>query len=359
MLRWKFLRDFEAGRYLDLMLAAAVTAVLLIRFSLALTGYPKLGGSYLHVAHVLWGGLLMLVAMVMLLSSLGRGMHSLAAVIGGAGFGTFIDEVGKFITHDNDYFYQPAVSIIYAIFGLLYLGLRSFHRERAGSQAEHLANALEFVTELAVGNLDRGERDRAQRHLRLAAEEFPFARDISAILTRAQVTPPRRPGWFARLSRALVAGYDRLAAAGWFGRGLVAFFLIQLLLKLLRLTALAHLLPAQGQNFLAIPLFSTLPVSTQEYTLVHWMQLASSLLAGIYIALGFFYVFRHRVRALRMFLRATQVTIFLSQVFVFYHVEWWGLGELAFNLLLLVALRFAIDHENDPAIRPGPAAERH
>ncbi len=341
----RFLRDFAAGRHLDLMLVSAVTAVLLIRFFLVVTGYPTLGGSGLHIAHVLWGGLLMLLALVILLSSLGRGLHALAAVIGGAGFGTFIDEVGKFITHDNDYFYEPAVSIIYAVFGLLYLGLRSIHRERAATGAEHLANALEDVTEMAVGDLDRGERDRALRHLDRAAAEFPFAGRLRAILLEADLVASREPDPIARLGARLVARYHRLAASRWFGRGLVAFFLIQLVLKLLRLTALAHLLPDERNRLLEVPLVSSLPVETETYSLVDWLQLGSSLLAGVFVALGFVYVFRDRLRALRMFQRATQVTIFLTMVFVFYRVEWWGLAELAFNLLLLAGLRFAIDHE--------------
>ena len=100
-------RDLRAGEYLDLVLVAAVSAVLLIRFFLALTGYPTVGGGTLHIAHMLWGGLLMLVALVLLLAFLGRFAHQLGALLGGFGFGTFIDELGKFITRDNDYFYRP------------------------------------------------------------------------------------------------------------------------------------------------------------------------------------------------------------------------------------------------------------
>ncbi len=95
-------RDVDAGDYLEAFFVAAVGTVLGIRAFLELAGYPQLGGGGLHVAHLLWGGLLMLVALVLLLGFVGKRAEWAAAVVGGAGFGAFVDELGKFITADND-----------------------------------------------------------------------------------------------------------------------------------------------------------------------------------------------------------------------------------------------------------------
>src|SRR5206468_1528896 len=63
----RYLRSFEAGGLLETFLTAAVAALLGIRFFLRLAGYPQLGGSHLHVAHMLWGGVLMAAAIILLL----------------------------------------------------------------------------------------------------------------------------------------------------------------------------------------------------------------------------------------------------------------------------------------------------
>ena len=51
-----------AEKYLLYTLLSFAASVALTRLFLELTGYPQLGSSELHIAHVLWGGLLLFVA---------------------------------------------------------------------------------------------------------------------------------------------------------------------------------------------------------------------------------------------------------------------------------------------------------
>ncbi|HLL49680.1 MAG TPA: hypothetical protein VK356_03340, partial [Thermomicrobiales bacterium] len=106
---------------LERFFVSAIVAVLLIRAWLGLTGYPQIGGDGLHIAHMLFGGIGMLIALLMSLAFLGQRSRHLAAIVGGAGFGAFIDELGKFITSDNNYFYQPAIALIYVVFVLIFV----------------------------------------------------------------------------------------------------------------------------------------------------------------------------------------------------------------------------------------------
>lgn len=86
----------------EIFLFVSIATVLVTRGLLAATGYPKIGTGELHIGHVLWGGLLLGVAV--LLIGMETQTRTWAASIAGIGFGLFIDELGKFLTKDVNYF---------------------------------------------------------------------------------------------------------------------------------------------------------------------------------------------------------------------------------------------------------------
>ena len=336
-MRLRWLQDLEVGAWTDLVLVSAVTAVLAIRAGLVLTGYPTVGGDALHVAHMLWGGLLMLIALLLLLAFLGRRVRPVAAVIGGLGFGTFIDEVGKFLTHDNDYFFQPAAAIIYAVLVLLYLSGRALQRRRTARDVDHLANALRDLEEAFVGDLDADERSRILENLDRSDPTHPLVRAIREHLDRVQLVPVARPHWTVRLRHGLLSAYQRLAASRWFARGLIVFFLGQLGLKLFYAGGLLWGVWHGTRR----PTFAVQGVA-------EWGLLTSSVLSGVLVALGVQTLLAgHRARALRRFQASVLVTLLLAQVFHFHLEQWSALTGLGLNLLLFFGLRYALDHERD------------
>ncbi|HET6667084.1 MAG TPA: hypothetical protein VFG98_07370, partial [Intrasporangium sp.] len=66
------IRDAEGADRFEAFLVSAVLSIALTRAFLVLTGYPQLGGDSLHFAHVLWGGMLMLVAQLLFMLFLSR-----------------------------------------------------------------------------------------------------------------------------------------------------------------------------------------------------------------------------------------------------------------------------------------------
>ncbi|QLQ35432.1 hypothetical protein [Micromonospora robiginosa] len=147
--------------------------ILVTRAFLHLTGYPQVGSGGLHIAHVLWGGLGMLVAHLMSMLFIGVGVRNAAAVVAGAGFGLFIDEVGKFLTADNNYFYEPVAAVIYAVFVATYAVVRLGVNRRPLSERERLVNAAHRTADGHAGSPAGGEwPTRIRERWRSALADF-------------------------------------------------------------------------------------------------------------------------------------------------------------------------------------------
>ena len=58
----------DAERYLLWMLLSFAGSVVLTRVYLQLTGFPQIGGGDLHIAHLLWGGLLLFISALLMLT---------------------------------------------------------------------------------------------------------------------------------------------------------------------------------------------------------------------------------------------------------------------------------------------------
>jgi hypothetical protein len=124
-----------AERYLLLTIVAFVVAVVGTRWYLEATGYPQFGGGELHIAHMLWGGLLLIIAALLPLIVAAGWALTISAILTGAGTGLFIDEVGKFITASNDYFYPLAAPLIYGLLLVLILVFVLVRRRPGGGPA--------------------------------------------------------------------------------------------------------------------------------------------------------------------------------------------------------------------------------
>ena len=159
----------SAGQYLLLTLFSFAASVTLIRLFLSLTNYPQIGGGSLHIAHVLWGGLLLYIAALLPLLFANREIYRIAAILAGTGVGLFIDEVGKFITQQNDYFFPIAAAIIYAFFLLTLLLLVNIRRNAHLSGRDELIKSLEVVRESLKSPLPPGEIVKLKAHLEIAA----------------------------------------------------------------------------------------------------------------------------------------------------------------------------------------------
>jgi hypothetical protein len=179
-----------AERYLLETLLAFAVSVGLTRAFLSLTGYPQIGGGGLHIAHVLWGGLLLFAAALLPLLWANRWVYDGTALLAGLGVGLFIDEVGKFITESNDYFFPAAAPIVYAFFLLTVMLYQRARKPRRRAVRDQLYHALDGFQEWLDHDLDRREHAALRNELTGIASQSEdpdgarLAGDLLAFLER-------------------------------------------------------------------------------------------------------------------------------------------------------------------------------
>jgi hypothetical protein len=350
-----------------------------------MTGYPQVGGGGLHIAHVLIGGVFMLVAMILLLAFLNRSPKYLAAMLGGFGFGAFIDELGKFITSDNNYFFQPTVGLIYITFILLYLAVHAINRRSWLSEEERLINVLEIAKEAVLKDLDMNEKQQAIDLLEESDPSDAVVKAMKELLHTVESKPVPRPDLYSRIKEQARRLYQMLVKRRWFAKAVIAFFLVQSFISLVVsihltvglengifwiVTALVMMGIYRTLNsgvskaraiFYALILavlglllgLSVLTLTLPPLSASEWMQIGFTILASGLAVAGIFYMRKNRLRAYTLFKNSILIDVFFVQVFVFFEMQFYGLIGLAANILILLMLRYMISqegaHEESPA----------
>lgn len=198
-----------AERYLVILLVCFALTVSGTRFFLEITGYPKIGSGGLHIAHVLWGGLIWFVGSLFPLLFTNKRSFDLSAVLTGVGSGLFMDEIGKFTTADNNYFFPADAAMVYAFFLLIILVINWVRKKSPASARELVFRMMELFEEVVEGDLSNIERDRlleeveeiqkmdAPDHLREITEGI---RKI--IMDSNQQLAPENPDFFQKIQIA-------------------------------------------------------------------------------------------------------------------------------------------------------------
>jgi hypothetical protein len=230
------LADSRATTRLDTFLFASAATVLITRTYLKLTNYPQVGGhSNLHIAHVLWGGLLLGIAMTIMMVSVGSIAKFWASLIGGIGFGLFIDEIGKFLTKDVDYFFKPATAIIYGVLLTAYLiGREVLHRVKLTGPRTRALVAI-GIADNELGQLTTARRDTLR--LLLATYSGDGSDTQLRALLDASPSRPKRTSeeWAATIierTRRLATGAARRV---WVQRLVFAVVIIEVVISLVEI----------------------------------------------------------------------------------------------------------------------------
>jgi hypothetical protein len=200
-------RNYALGAQLDTFLVCAATGVVVNRVFLIITGYPQVGGrnpDAIHISHAIYGPFAMMIATALAISFLAPTMRWVLAVVGGLGFGWFVDELGKFVSNAG-YLFKPALALIYVTFIVMFLAFRAL-TNRAFGPDDAIANALESLKSASLGTLDDESRQRALSRFDAAAPTGSFATRVRELLDDAPASPAGPPGPIRRLRARIRPG---------------------------------------------------------------------------------------------------------------------------------------------------------
>ncbi|MFC1802956.1 hypothetical protein ACFL0D_03200 [Thermoproteota archaeon] len=176
---WKPVQRRGTVRYLQLTILSFAASVSLTRLLLELTGYPQLGNETLHITHVLYGGIILYAASLLPLLYSNRWAYTWSAILSGLGVGLFIDEVGKFITQTNDYFFPAAAPIIYAFFLLTILLYQRTSKDPKLDIRGSLYAVIEVLQEVLDHSLEQDEHEEMRNKLHYIMEHAKNPRFVS------------------------------------------------------------------------------------------------------------------------------------------------------------------------------------
>jgi hypothetical protein len=267
----------------------------------------------------------MVAAIVILLTYVGRTAARSASIAGGAGFGLFIDELGKFITSDTNYFFKPAAAIIYVVFMLLYFAIRLILRRQHLSGRTQLHLGLQEFMEAAAHSFDARLINRTKEYLCRDPSDSQVTSSLIALLDSIPETHSHKPGPIHRLRVRQQRRYEILVRTAWFPYAVVVGYSVLALSGIAAavLTTLGAL-PAQERHL------------GSGFALDDSGAVVGSVISGALIVVGDAAMLRSRLDAYRCFRAAMLVSIFVTTLFEFYGIQFYALIGLSIALIGLI-----------------------
>jgi hypothetical protein len=374
----RFVRSLNGEDQLENLLVSGVASVLAIRLYLSLTGFPQISAGNLHIAHVLFGGLFMLAALFMALGYLSKPSQEWAAILGGIGFGAFIDEIGKFLTQDNDYFFQPSIALIYVVFIVIYIAIRGVFNSRPLNSREKVANYFEFIKQGTINGLNREEEQTLLNLLDQIDINDPHYVHLKEMRDNVKIVYTRQPYVLNRLKHWIDDSYQKIFKRWWFEGIIITFFaltavtgiaavvgivdwpwnlVIGITVAIIILLALLQFWKSRVPNlqtllsvgviaaFLLMVWAVLISRANIDLSFSEWVRLITSSVSAILIIAGSIFMARSRLSAYLMYHKAILVSILLTQIFAFYQDQLSAIFGLVVSILILFGLRYMINRE--------------
>jgi hypothetical protein len=220
----------------------------------------------------------------------------------------------------------------------MYLVFRVLQHESNVTDREYLINAIELFKDAVIHDFDRRHVVRARYYLSRIHRDVPMAHELRELLMSCPPPPPARMTWTQRLSDRLYRTYQDVSEERWFRRAVVASFLLQAVVTLGSATAAT--ISVSGFTLARRAEFGAV-MRDFDRSAPFWFGAIACLLIVVGIAL----MLRSRLRAYRLLQIAMLINILLTEVFLFYDIQFTALYGLAFNIIGLIIVNGLIAQE--------------
>lgn len=342
-MEFKLVKRENASDLILILMISALMSLLVTRFLLYIFGWPTISFGVWHIAHVIWGGVFMIGGIILVLTNHGERARKLAAILGGAGWGLFIDEIGKYLTKNNDYWFQPAIIFIYVSFILLFLVYRYFEKNQPQDSKTLLYSVINQLEEIAENDLNESEKKQIITKLnRIINKEKhqtvkEFAIDLKGFIKKHQAKKDKRLNlWQQLLIKTGYYSYNKIFKRKFIRTGLAIFAGVWSLDKIwetIRILGNPQKLELIRKFYDDYNL-----IYKSDFYMIVLKIIFDSVTALLFLAGLFTYSRKKRIRGIRYFQLGLLVSIFLSSVFKLYFEQFSEVPILGMSILLLVAI---------------------
>lgn len=349
-----FFRHKHTEQYLITVSVSFVITVILLRLYLELAGYPQVGNDHLHIAHMLWGGLILFFAGVLSVTFQGENILKTCAVLYGVGFGFFIDEVGKFITTDYNYFYAPAAAIIYVFMISTFLVAWYFNKRKQHSPNEEMSYVLEDLKDILEESFYHSRKSELVQRLKLILSSSKdknlkvFAKDILDLINngRYRIHKPPKKSFESGLRRI----ENKFKSIVTYKKTPQYYLLIYVVLKIIYVCLSIFLITSfyYTDSQLFDGNSSLFPINTARWFVDFYVLLSVVYVVGLFIFFIMF-VFKKK-RSLQVFKVLQLFSIFIINIFKFYFEQFSATNDAIFDAFSIYIVNILINRKKDLAV---------
>ena len=329
----------EASELVLNVMVSGLLTVLLLRLYFKITNYPQISFGVWHIAHLTWGGLFLLVGLFLALVFYSKRSLKWASVIGGVGWGLFIDEVGKFVTRDNDYWFKPAIIFIYISFVILFLIYRKLEKSQKTDVKTQWYELMEGMEEVVDNELELNEKRELLRIIdKIKIQEkdgkkLELLHSLEKVVNSTKVKEDRKSFDLIKTSaKILKVSYTKLFRKKLVFYGLITYslwFIGDKFIDTFTILTNPHRMAMVEYYYSKYDFFS----KTDVY-MISMKIIVDLVVAGFYLTGLVWWINKKTLRGIKFYQIGLLISIFLSSVFKFYFEQFSGVIGFIVSLLI-------------------------